>query len=63
MTWTRYFDHRKRILRRLIWAKLQRGQPVLMEAVHRAGQDLPTDDGRAKTLWPDTSQTADVPKN
>ena len=61
MTGTLYFDNRNRVLRRLRWAKMQRGQPVLMEAMIRPGQGSIAEEPLTQVDWPNTSTTAEVP--
>jgi len=61
MTGTLYFDDRNRILRRLPWAKIQRGKPVLMDPI--AKQQRFTDSAGLYNSWPDTSTTAVLPNN
>jgi len=61
MTGTLYFDDRNRILRRLPWAKIQRGRPVLMNPV--VSEQQFTDGAATPTDWPNTSTTAVLPKN
>jgi len=61
MTGTLYFDDRNRILRRLPWAKMQRGRPVLMNPI--ADQERFTDSAARHDTWLNTSTTAVLPKN
>ena len=61
MTGTLYFDDRNRILRRLPWARMQRGRPVLMDPI--AATERLTDDATYQDTWLNTSTTADLPKN
>lgn len=61
MTGTLYFDDRNRILRRLPWAKMQRGRPVLMDPL--AEQERLTDEATDYDNWPNTSTTAGLPKH
>ena len=61
MTGTLYIDDRNRILRRLPWARMQRGRPVLMDPI--ATTERFTDDATAQHTWLNTSTTADSPKN
>ena len=61
MTGTLYFDDRNRILRRLPWAKIQRGQPTLISPIIEPGQI--TDGAAISDTWPSTSTTAELPNN
>lgn len=61
MTGTLYFDERNRILRRLPWAKMQRGRPVLMDPI--AEQERFSDRAVGKEDWLNTSTKATLPKN
>jgi hypothetical protein len=77
MTGDLYIDSGNRILRRMPWAKMQRGQPILMEPV-TIGSNLPEFTGPIAPsadqaidraidptggLWPDTTIPADSPNN
>jgi outer membrane PBP1 activator LpoA protein len=73
MTGDLYIDSGNRILRRMPWAKMQRGQPILMEPV-TIGGNLPEFTGPIAPsanqaidptggLWPDTTIPADSPNN
>ncbi len=61
MTGTLYFDDRNRILRRLPWAKIQRGRPVLMNPIREPEQY--SDDAMIHNTWRSTSTTAELPKH
>lgn len=65
MTGTLYFDDRNRILRRLPWAKIQRGKPILMDPI--AKQQRFTDSAELHNAWhdtwPATSTTAVLPND
>lgn len=61
MTGTLYFDGRKRILRRLPWAKIQRGRPILMDPI--VTQERFTDGAATNDAWQNTSTAAALPKN
>ena len=63
MTGTLYFDDRNRILRRLPWAKMQRGRPVLMNPIAGSGQERFTDGETPLEAWPDITTAAGLPKN
>ena len=61
MTGRLYFDDRNRILRRLSWAKMQHGRPVLMDPL--AEPERISDETTNYDNWPNTSTTAELPKN
>ncbi|RLA26638.1 MAG: hypothetical protein DRR11_19460, partial [Gammaproteobacteria bacterium] len=61
MTGTLYFDDRNRILRRLPWARMQRGRPVLMDPI--AATERLTENAIHQNFWLNTSTTADLPKH
>lgn len=61
MTGTLYVDDRNRILRRLPWAKIQRGRPVLMNPI--TGPETFTDGAAMQDTWQNTSTTAELPNN
>jgi len=63
MTGTLYFDDRNRILRRLPWAKMQRGRPVLMNPIAGSGQERFTEGTAPQDTWPDITTAAGLPKN
>jgi len=62
MTGTLYIDEQGRILRRLAWARIQKGRPELIEPapVTSRPSASPIDDGL--NAWPSTSNTA-APRN
>lgn len=61
MTGTLYFDNRNRILRRLPWARMQRGRPVLMDPI--AERERFTDTAARHDTWQNISTTAAQPNN
>lgn len=61
MTGTLYFDNRNRILRRLPWARMQRGRPVLMDPI--AERERFTDKTARHDTWRNISTTAVQPNN
>jgi len=61
MTGTLYFDERNRILRRLPWAKIQRGRPILMNPIGKPEQF--SSSAATRNTWQSISTTAELPKH
>jgi len=64
VTGTLYLDSRNRILRRLPWAKIQRGRPVLMNPIAEPGRWTSRTNRHSQSLqpWPNTTTAAESPK-
>lgn len=62
MTGTLYIDEHGRILRRLAWARIQRGQPELIEPAPLTSRPLASPINDGLNTWPNTSNTA-APRN
>jgi len=61
MTGTLYLDEQGKILRRLAWARIQRGQPELIEPAPLSASPLATTQTGAVSKWPATSNPAMSP--
>ncbi len=63
MTGTLYIDERGKIFRRLAWARIQRGQPELLEPAPVSARPIAVPEPQDVTRWPSTSNPVAPPND